>query len=415
LSRKGAKKNRRYSGPDLTGGLGIGPGSRLTLAPRALLDSGEAFAEFQGAPVHVAGGLPGEEAEVEVVKVFPERVAARFVTAAAPPADRVAAPCPYYLECSGCQLQHMSYGRQLEFKRQRVASELEKWPELSGAAVEPAKPSPAVFGYRNHARFTVKKGGPQAGEAGFVNMTTRRFLKVDRCLLMEEQINSTLAALQGRLQGMSQVSVRSSADGALVQPKLTFAGAPPSGQRHAHINAAGRRFKVAASSFFQVNTGQMENLVALLVERLRLSGNETLVDAYCGVGAFAALLAPYAGRVVGIEDSASAVQDARENAAGLENVTFVEGKAEVELAKVEGKIDAVVLDPPRAGCHPETLAAVVARRPSRIALVSCEPTAMARDLALLSRGRFILESVHPFDMFPQTRHVEAVAFLKAAD
>jgi 23S rRNA (uracil1939-C5)-methyltransferase len=130
------------------------------------------------------------------------------------------------------------------------------------------------------------------------------------------------------------------------------------------------------------------------------------------VGTFAVLLAPYARRVIGIEDSASAIEDARANAAGLPNVEFIQGRAEEALARVEGAVDAVVLDPPRAGCHPGTVEAVCRLRPARVALVSCEPAALARDLARLSEGPFIAEAVQPVDMFPQTRHIEAVAFLK---
>jgi 23S rRNA (uracil1939-C5)-methyltransferase len=152
----------------------------------------------------------------------------------------------------------------------------------------------------------------------------------------------------------------------------------------------------------------------LLRDGLRLTGSETVVDAYCGAGTFAVLLAPYVRRVIGIEDSASAVEDARANAAGLPNVEFILGRAEDALARIEGAVDAVALDPPRAGCHPAAIDAVCRLRPGRVALVSCEPAAMARDLARLCDGPFILEAVRPVDMFPQTRHGEAVAFLAAA-
>lgn len=429
---------RRSVGPALTAHLAVKPGDRVTMSLGPLDDSGEATATLDGAPVSVAGGLPGEQVTAEIVKVFPERVAARVAEATTASPDRVAPPCPYYLLCTGCQLQHLSYARQLEFKRDRLRAEFAKWPRLAGANVLPTLPSPQEFGYRNHARFTVQKrdepsGTSKRGDVGYVNATTRRFVKIDRCLLMDGRINSALAAMQGGLQGMSQLSVRVGAGdedaeasaspatasggpgGVLIQPKLSNSSIPlESGQTHFEVGALGRRFRVAGSSFFQVNVGQLENVVELLREGLRLTGSETVVDAYCGAGTFAVLLAPHARRVIGIEDSASAVEDARANAAGLPNVQFIEGRAEDALARIEGPVDAVALDPPRAGCHPAAIDAVCRLRPSRVALLSCEPAAMARDLARLCDGPFILEAAHPVDMFPQTRHVEAVAFLAAA-
>jgi 23S rRNA (uracil1939-C5)-methyltransferase len=129
------------------------------------------------------------------------------------------------------------------------------------------------------------------------------------------------------------------------------------------------------------------------------------------VGTFTALLAPHAREVIGIEESASAIADARLNSRGIDNIRYIEAKSEVALDQFSGRIDALVLDPPRRGCHPDVLDAVCRARPRRIALVSCEPDAMARDLARLCDGPFKLVRVQPIDMFPQTRHVEAVASL----
>jgi 23S rRNA (uracil1939-C5)-methyltransferase len=232
---------------------------------------------------------------------------------------------------------------------------------------------------------------------------------------MDERINEVLALVQGRCRGMSQLSIRAGNAEPMVQPRLADPGiAVTSGQDHFETEVLGRRFRVAGASFFQVNAGQLGNMIGMLRDRLGLTGAETVVDAYCGVGTFAILLAPYARRVIGIEDSAPAVEDARANSSGLTNIEFIMGRAEEVLARVEGAVDAVILDPPRAGCHPGAIDAVIRLKPARVVLVSCEPSALARDLARLTEGPFILESVQPVDMFPQTRHVEAVAFLKAA-
>ena len=412
------RHRRRYTGPPLTDHLTIGPGDVLELRLGEFDARGETSSEVDGAPATVEGGIPGELVRTEVVKVFPERVVLRVVDVIEPSPDRVEPPCPYYSNCSGCQWQHVSYRRQLEDKARRVEVALAAYQNLRRAEVHPTLPSPAHYGYRNHARFTVGKRDGNAGKAGFVNATTRRFLQVDRCLLMDEPINGVLERLQGHLHGMSQVTVRSGVDtgSMLIQPAFN----PPwpdleTGQSHYEEAVASASFRVASSSFFQVNTPQLANTVDLMTRSLGLSGKELVVDAYCGVGTFTVLLAPVSGRVTGIEESASAVADARLNAAGLDNVEFIEDKTENALRKIDEPVDVLILDPPRRGCAPEAISAAIELGPARIAMVSCEPDAMSRDLAALCESVYTLDAVYPIDMFPQTRHVEALAILSRVD
>ena len=412
------RNRRRYSGPPLTDHLTVGPGDALVLHLGEFDERGETSCEVDGAPASVMGGIPGELVRAEVVKVFPERVVLQAADVIEPSPDRVEPPCPYYSSCSGCQWQHVGYQRQLDEKTRRVEGALAAHDNLSGAEVHPTLVSPAQYGYRNHARFTVGRRDGDAGKVGYVNATTRQFLQVDRCLLMDEPINGVLERVQGRLTGMSQVSVRSgdATGSVLVQP--AFKPEWPdleTGQTHYEEEVASARFRVAASSFFQVNTPQLANLVDLMVRSLGLTGIETVVDAYCGVGTFTVLLAPYSGRVLGIEESASAVADARLNAADLDNVEFIEARTENALREIDDPIDVLVLDPPRRGCAPEAIAAAIDLAPARIAMVSCEPEAMSRDLAALCESEYSLDDVYPIDMFPQTRHVEALAILSRVD
>ena len=412
------RNRRRYSGPPLTDHLTVGPGDALELRLGEFGAKGETSCEVDGAPAAVAGGIPGELVRAEVVKVFPERVVLQAAEVIEPSPDRVEPPCPYYSSCSGCQWQHVGYQRQLDEKTRRVEGALAAHDNLSGAEVHPALASPAQYGYRNHARFTVGRRDGDAGKVGYVNANTRQFLQVDRCLLMDEPINGVLEQVQGRLTGMSQVSVRSGGENGSVLVQPAFKPEWPdleTGQSHYEEEVASARFRVAASSFFQVNTPQLANLVDLMVRSFGLTGNETVVDAYCGVGTFTVLLAPYSGRVLGIEESASAVADARLNAAGLDNVEFIEARTENALREIDRPIDVLVLDPPRRGCAPEAISAAIALAPARVAMVSCEPEAMSRDLAALRESAYSLDDVYPIDMFPQTRHVEALAILSRVD
>ncbi|GAF95607.1 unnamed protein product, partial [marine sediment metagenome] len=177
----------------------------------------------------------------------------------------------------------------------------------------------------------------------------------------------------------------------------------------------GRRFRISAPSFFQVNTPQAENLFDVLRDHLQPRGTELVIDVYAGVGTFATLLAPLVGRVIAVEESAAAVKDAAVNITGLDNIEFLQGKAEEVLPQLEGVPDAAVLDPPRVGCHRRALAALLQLSPRRIIYVSCEPATLARDLKALCEGGYRLVAVQPVDMFPQTYHVECVANLVRGD
>ena len=162
-----------------------------------------------------------------------------------------------------------------------------------------------------------------------------------------------------------------------------------------------------------MNTEQAERLIVKVRDRLELTGAETLIDAYAGVGTFAALLAPSVRRVIAVEESEAAVKDAAINTLGIDNLEFHEGKTEDVLSTLDSRADAVILDPPRAGCDLAALEAIVRWAPRRIVYVSCEPETLARDLRVLVRGGLRVEHVEPIDMFPQTHHTECVATLTA--
>ncbi len=385
-------------------------GQRLRLTPVGWGKLGDALAYQGDTKVMVFGGIPGEEVEAEVVRVRRDRVAAQVVQVLEPSPYRVDTPCPYYGRCTGCQWQHIDYQHQLDLKRNMVADVLGQVGGLEEVVVAPTIPSPEKMGYRNHARFTVAKDGT----LGFVHRETRRHVGINSCMLMSPLVNRTLADLQGSCAETTQLSIRGcDATGSyLVQPTLKSPEVPvATGQKHYDEALGGRSFRVASASFFQVNNLQAEQMVDMAREELGLSGHGLLVDAYAGVGTFAILLAPYADRVIAIEDSPSAVWDAEANAADIENVTFIQGRTEAVLQEMEEQPSALILDPPRAGCRPEALEAVGRLKPHRLLYVSCEPESLARDLAQLRQGGFRVEKVQPIDMFPQTHHVECIAVL----
>ena len=377
---------------------------------------GDTVAELDGESISVFGGIPGERVVCRIVRYGRRKrrhTAGMVVEVLEASPHRVAAPCPYFGTCTGCQWQHIDYDHQLSIKRDTVAAALRVYLDLAGLSVEPTVPSDQELNYRNHARFTVR-----GGTLGFVSRITRQFARVDECMLMTPGINEILDKLQGRSSATSQLSIRYgiNTDEWLLQPTFGPNEVPiESGQTHYRERLLDRTFRVASPSFFQVNTRQAERLVTIVRKRLELRGDETLVDAYAGVGTFAVLLAASVRNVIAVEESAAAVKDSAINTLGIDNLEFREGKAEDILGELGGSADVVVLDPPRAGCLPPVLDAVVRWAPRRVCYVSCDPESLARDLQVLVNGGFTVDRVEPVDMFPQTHHIECIATLSRAE
>ena len=390
--------------------IALTPGTLITVALESWGRLGEAMARYLGWDIFVFGGIPGELVVAEVVRVHRRYAAAQTVDVLEPSNARVTPPCPYYGACTGCQWQHLDYAGQLSAKRDLLVDALARVGGLENVLVSETVPSPEQYGYRNHARFTVRG----EGSLGFVHRETRRFVQIDDCMLMHSGINQILAKLQDKAGETSQLSIRAGKDtgDALIQPLIFHPELDlTTGQKHYEDSVDGRRFKVSSPSFFQVNIEQASRLVHVVKDGLGLTGGEVLLDAYTGVGTFAVLLAPYVKKILAVEESTAAVADARENAAGLDNVEFLLGKTEDVLLGLTDYPDAVVLDPPRAGCQPVALESLVRLAPKRVAYVSCDPETLGRDLKILCDQAFSLEKVIPLDMFPQTHHVECVAFL----
>jgi len=383
---------------------------RLSLTDMAF--QGGAIARHDGQVVFVAYGIPGEEAVVQVERRSKDYLMGRVTEVICPSPHRVVPPCPYFGMCGGCQWQHIDYAQQVELKARIVADQLRRIGKFQKAPVLPTIPAFETWKYRNHARFSV---GRRHGELGFTTPLRHRFLPIEHCLIMHPFINDVLARLQGKCAGLHQVAVRYGVktDQALIHPSLeAIDPSIASGQTWYEEELLGKRFRISAASFFQVNTLQAEVLADVVRQKLALEAHHVLLDAYAGVGTFAVLLAPHVKRAVAVEESSSAVADAVINQAGIDNITFYEGKVEAILPQLREQPDAAILDPPRTGCHPDALAAVLALAPARVVYVSCDPATLARDLRSLCDGGYRLAEVQPVDMFPQTYHIEVVATLE---
>lgn len=398
--------------------------------------------------LHVPAGLPGETVTIAIEaasspprrrkrhwKPRPPRVWITEIQQASP--LRVEAPCPVFGVCGGCQLQHMRYESQLEWKHSIVRQLLQE----SGFDNPPVLETVACddpWHYRNHMRFSVNRDG----QPGLTARGTHRVLPLTRCPIAHKQINRVLGVLGTLPNERPQALVRCGAatGHVLIQPHPREDVARQLVEEGLDLRSeameerlGGEAFRIRPSSFFQTNTAQAEKMVRMVLDGLLdgtasavssrlapLSGGQvtttfrTIVDAYCGVGTFALLLARHVGKVIAIEESASAIRDAEWNLREVHNVEIRKGKVEDLLPTLECQVDGLVIDPPRAGCQQAVLDALVRHPVGRIVYVSCDPATLARDLHILCNVHptYRLRSVQPLDMFPQTAHIECVAVLE---
>ena len=375
------------------------------------------------------GGLPGETVEVEARWSLPRpgrkranRVPApeiRLLDVSKPASERARPGCPVFGECGGCQLQHMEYAAQLAWKRERVARALRD-AGFSAPPVAATIGSDAPWEYRNHMRFSVNWDG----KPGLTARGSHRVLPMTSCPLAHPRINDALGLLAEERLARPQVVIRHGAatGQTLIHPQPT--GEALARMREAGLDIreetieeemGGSRFRIRLSSFFQTNTAQANRMAALVLEQLPVGSDATVVDAYCGVGVFARLLAERVGTVLAIEESASAIRDARWNLRETPNVEIIQAKVEDALPGISRRLDGLVIDPPRAGCQRVVLDALIVRQIPRVVYVSCNPDNLARDLATLClhSGAYALVTAQPLDMFPQTAHIETIALLEA--
>ncbi len=405
-------------------------GDEVELTVGSLAHGGEAVGRVRALVCFVAGAAPGEQVRVRVTEARKRFARATVVRVLDASPDRVEPPCPYFGACGGCQWQYLAYPAQLAAKHGILRDQLRRAlclpDDALDALVRPPIGMRDPWGYRNSVGVVADADG----KPSFRHLHSHATVAIDHCPISQPGINRALAALSA--EGVAgALTIRTDADGAAV--------VLVSGERvQTRQTLLGASFRTDGAAFFQVNTrrearldlapplpgewrpeengvSMADILAATALRGLALTGRETVLDAYAGVGTFALLAAPRARRVIAVEEVAVAATDARANARalGIENVTVHARKVErflPALAERGERIDAVILDPPRSGCVPEVLAALMALAPARIVYVSCDPATLARDLAVLA-ARYDLEAVQPIDMFPQTFHIESVTTL----
>jgi 23S rRNA (uracil1939-C5)-methyltransferase len=384
--------------------------------------------------LRVPAGLPGEQVTIAVEKPpMPRPSRRKRRRKSRPPRTwitdihtasplRVQAPCPVFGICGGCQLQHMQYEAQLAWKRAVVTQLLREVGGFDDPTILETVPCDDPWHYRNQMRFSVNR----EGQPGLTAKGSHRLLPLASCPIAHKQINCALDVLSSVPNERPQVVVRcGDATGQLMvmpAPKPEVLVQLVEAGLDVHTDTmeetlAGETFRIRPSSFFQTNTKQAEKMMSMVLQGLLRESDHplTIVDAYCGVGTFALILARHVEQVIAIEESPSAINDARWNLRNAPNVEIMKGKVEHLLPSLSPHVDGLVIDPPRAGCQQVVLDALIEHPVARIVYVSCDPATLARDLNILCHlhSAYQLRSVQPLDMFPQTAHIECVTILES--
>ena len=429
---------------------------------------GLGIARVGGQVVFVHRAVRGEECDILIMKVLKNAAFGKVIAVHTPSPHRQDSDCPYYGRCGGCDFRHMDYAEELEAKRERVQDALQR---LGGSEVQVEEILGAAETryYRNKSQYPV---GTQ-GAVGFYRARSHEVIPVECCLIQRPEADAAAEALRAYIRrfhvscydetakkgllrhlyvrtnaaGESLICVLGNGDGAPYEKELVamLREAVPKavgivwgvnrkvgnvilGEEYRTLWGEDTlvdtlwdlRFRLSVPSFYQVNRDQAEVLYKKAVEYAALTGEETVLDLYCGAGTITLCMARHAKSAIGAEIVPEAVRDAWENAKhnGVENVEFLEGDAKIaaaELARRGLRPDVICVDPPRKGLAPEVIEAAAEMNPKRIVYVSCDPATLGRDVKRFAALGYHAVRACAVDLFPRTANIESVCLLERKD
>lgn len=438
-----------------------------------LTHDGAGVAKVDGYPLFIPNGLPGEKAKVKVIKTGKGYGFGRLVELYEKSPYRVEVESSDTHKYGGCQLEHISYEGQLKYKENQVRQVLTRIGKLEDVIVHPILGMDNPWHYRNKAQVPV---GEKDGKliAGFFKPRSHEIVDTDESLIQLPEINEAIQAVKeicndlkipayqeethkgvlrhimaryGQQTGELMVVIITRTNDIPTKNQLVeeiVARLPKVKSIVHNINSKRTnvilgekttvlwgndviydfigdvKFAISALSFYQVNPVQTKVLYDKALEYAGLNGEESVIDAYCGIGTISLFLAQKAKKVFGVEVVPEAIEDAKRNAElnGIINAEFAAGEAEIVIPKwyKEGNnADVLVVDPPRKGCDETFLQTIIEMKPQKVVYVSCNPATLARDLRILEDGGYKTVEVQPVDMFPQTTHVECCSLLVSKD
>ena len=433
-------------------------------------EGGMGVARIDGRVVFVHGALRGEKCRVLILKTLKSVAFAKVLEVLEPSSERITPDCPYFPRCGGCTYRHIRYEEELRLKKQRVQDNLSRIGG-SDVTVEEILGARDTLRYRNKAQYPVSKDGA----VGFYRARTHEVIECEHCLLVKPEADAAAEALREYMQScrvagydektgrglVRHLYIRSNAAGeslvcvlvngdklpkedrlvtllrdacpkctGIVLGTNTKKGNVILGDRYRTLwgsdrledTLCGKTFRLSVPSFYQVNRIQAERLYAKAIEFAGLTGQETVLDLYCGAGTITLALSDHAKKVLGAEIVPEAIDDARENAArnGVKNAEFFCGDASdvaKKLARENLRPDVITVDPPRKGLAADVVESIAEMQPGRVVYVSCDSATMARDVKRLADLGYTAQRACAVDMFPRADHVETVVLLshKKAD
>ena len=429
---------------------------------------GEGIGKADGFTVFVKDAVIGDTVRAKIMKAKKNYGYGRLEEIITPSPDRVEPKCQFARQCGGCQLQALSYEKQLEFKTSKVRGHLERIGGFTDIPMEKILGMDQPFHYRNKAQYPI---GVKDGKAimGFYAPRSHRITDIKECMIQQKKASEVLGIIKEYIDEFRIPVYDEIKHKGLIRHVLTRT-AFSTGEVMVTVVVNGRKipkqdelieklkridglvsvvmniniertnvimgpecktvwgkdfirdkignvsFDISSLSFYQVNPVQTEKLYKIAVEKAELTGNENVIDVYCGIGTISLFAAERAKNVYGVEVVERAIEDAKHNAEinNITNAVFEAGKAEEVLPRMyrEGKkADVIFLDPPRKGVEPAVVDAVSGMNPDRIVYVSCDPATLARDLRLFEEKGYKAEEAQPVDMFCQTSAVETVVLL----
>lgn len=404
-----------------------------------LSSTGEGIGSENGYKIFVDGALPGELVEIEILEEKKKFAIAKLLRVLEPSPLRIKPICPIFGKCGGCQIMHLQYEEQLQVKRQRVIDALQRIGHIN-SEVKPCIASPKSFHYRNKIQLPCR-----SGDIGLYKKNSHEIIPIETCYIQCEEGEEILKLIRPHLLDPSirHICIKNGNKQALViivtdgkchdlkeRAKKIMHLSPQIKGVLENINTRddnvilsedfklhcgtpyifetllGKTFRISASSFFQVNPLQAENLIKEVID---IEKTDKVLDAFCGVGTFSLFAAEKGAFITGIEIVPHAIDDAKENAKlnNISNVSFHVGKTE-KMVHSLGDFDVVLLNPPRKGCDQSLIDTLIKKKIKKITYISCDPATLARDLSFFVQANYKIISIQPFDMFPQTMHVETV-------
>lgn len=432
-----------------------------------LTHEGHGVVKIDRYPIFIPHALINEQIEYKIIKVKKNFAIGKLLEIHEASEDRVTPPCVYYQKCGGCQLQHMTYRAQLDMKREQVVNLFHRKAGFDRTTIHDTIGMETPWHYRNKSQIPVGKNKVQETVMGFYRQRSHDIIDMDECLIQDDIHNEVMNKVRDWLNEL-QVSIYNERKKKGIVRHVVIRAGHHTGelmvifvtngrklkqsqtlvdrlvatfpnitsikqninQTHSNVimgdesvtlygkdqiedTLSDVRFKISDQSFYQINTSQTEKLYQKAIDYAALSGEETVLDTYCGIGTIGLYMAPQAKHVYGVEVVPEAITDAKENATinGYQNTTFVCGKAEEVILGWQSngiKPDVVMVDPPRKGCDETFLDTLLALKPQKIIYISCNPSTQQRDALRLS-SNYDLVQITPVDMFPHTTHVETVA------